>query len=146
MHRCYSTRLRQGIGREAGLTCAGGAPGHPRHLVQAAVLHARLAGVPEAGEGLAALVRAALEYDVDHALQLVLAAEHAAPRPWHVAGGLLGALGVHAVLVAHVHHALLDVVLAVQPPGLPCACHWFLSSAQWLLICLWEECLWRVAM
>lgn len=101
-------------------TCSGGAAGHAGLLVQAAVLHPRLAGVAEAGEGFAAVVRAPLEHHVHHALQLVLPAEQPAGGARHVAGGLLGAARVVAVLVAHVHHARLDVVLAEQPPGLAC--------------------------
>jgi len=92
--------------------------------VQAAVLDPRLPGVTEAGERLAALVGTALEDHVHHALQLVLPAVHAPARPRRVAGGLLGAPGVLAVLVPHVHHALLDVVLAEQPSGLACMDSW----------------------
>jgi len=106
---------RRGLGGEV-LTGVGGSTGHARHFVEAAVLDTRLPGEAKAGEGFAALVRAPFEDDIHHPLQLVLAAEHATAGARHVAGGLLGALRVHAVLVTHIHHPLLDVILAVEAP------------------------------
>ena len=61
----------------------------------------------------------ALEDDINHAVQFVLPAEHAPVGIRDVAGGLLPTARVHAVLVAHIHHAILNVILAVQPTLLP---------------------------
>lgn len=88
--------------------------------MQAAELDPWLAWVAKAGKGFAAVLSASLEHHVDHAVQLVLPAEHASSSTGGVAGGLLGTARVHAVLVPHIHHALLDVLLAVQAPCFAC--------------------------
>lgn len=83
--------------------------------MQTAELDARLSRQAEAGEGLTALMRTPLEHNIDHSVQLVLATEHATICSRDIAGGLFPAARVHAVLVANVHHTILNVVLAVQP-------------------------------
>lgn len=88
---------------------------HARGFVQTAELDARLSRQAEAGEGLTALMRTPLEHNIDHSVQLVLATEHATICSRDIAGGLFPAARVHAVLVANVHHTILNVVLAVQP-------------------------------
>jgi hypothetical protein len=88
--------------------------------VKAAELDPRLARVAKAGEGFTAIMCATFKDDVHHPLQLMLAAEHAPAGAGHVAGGLLGAIRMHAVLVTHIHHALLNVILAVEAPRLSC--------------------------
>ena len=97
-----------------------GPPSHARRLVQAAKLDARLTGQAKAGEGLTSVVRTSLENNVDHALQFVLATEHASIGARDIAGRLLSATGVHAMFVADIHHAILYVVFAVEPSLLSC--------------------------
>ena len=102
------------------VTCIICSTSHSRRFVQPAELDPGLSRETKTGKGFTAVMCTALKDDIDHSLQLVLAAKHAPSRARDVACGLFGAARVHAVLVTDIHHPILNVFFAIQPSGLAC--------------------------